>query len=67
MRQGSPIEVPEPCQAEGLHHEVELGLVIGKQGRDIPASHALDHIGGYILALDMTARNLQNQAKEKGE
>ena len=41
-------------------------MVIGKEGRDIPKSSALSHIAGYALALDMTARNLQSEAKKKG-
>lgn len=49
-----------------LHYEVELGVVIGKEGRDIPQSLAMSHVAGYALALDMTARNLQNEAKKKG-
>ncbi|KAG0362165.1 hypothetical protein BC939DRAFT_399526 [Gamsiella multidivaricata] len=58
-----PIEVPAGCE---VHHEVELGVVIGKDGRDIPASEAHKHIAGYTLALDMTARNLQDVAKKAG-
>ncbi|KAJ3042423.1 hypothetical protein HDV00_007379 [Rhizophlyctis rosea] len=57
------IEVPKGTV---VHHEVELGLVISKSGRDIPASKAEEYIGGYFLALDMTARNLQDEAKKKG-
>ncbi|KAF9431976.1 hypothetical protein BGZ76_011455 [Entomortierella beljakovae] len=49
-----------------VHHEVELGVVIGKDGRDIPASKANEYIAGYTLALDMTARNLQQIAKTQG-
>lgn len=41
-------------------------MVIGKEGRDIPKSSAMSHVAGYALALDMTARNLQNEAKKKG-
>ena len=41
-------------------------MVIGKEGKNIPESSAISHIGGYILALDMTARNIQSQAKKKG-
>jgi len=48
------------------HHEVELGLVIGAPGRDIPQEDALNHIAGYTLAVDMTARNVQEVAKSKG-
>ncbi|KAF9153349.1 hypothetical protein BGX20_004946 [Mortierella sp. AD010] len=60
---GQNIEVPSGCE---VHHEVELGVVIGKDGRDIPASKANEHIAGYTLALDMTARNLQQIAKTQG-
>ena len=55
-----------PPRVSELHYEVELGVVIGKGGRDIPKSSALTHVAGYALALDMTARNLQSEAKTKG-
>ena len=55
-----------------MHHEVELGLVIGKPLRNLP-EHTSDHeiissgaIAAYVLAIDMTARNLQAQNKAKG-
>ncbi|KAJ1865232.1 hypothetical protein LPJ73_000072 [Coemansia sp. RSA 2703] len=57
------IEIPQGCV---VHHEVELGVVIGKTGRNISAANAADHIAGYALALDLTARNLQDEAKKKG-
>lgn len=52
-----------------LHYEVELALVIGKQVRDLNASDeagALASIESYALSIDMTARNVQNEAKKKG-
>ncbi|KAN0074024.1 hypothetical protein V8E54_007961 [Elaphomyces granulatus] len=52
-----------------IHYEVELGLVIGKIVRDLdPEDHegALNVIHSYILAIDMTARNVQDEAKRKG-
>ena len=55
-----------PSQVKDLHYEVELGVVIGKEGRDIPEESAMGHVGGYALALDMTARDLQSAAKKKG-
>lgn len=58
------IEVPPGCS--NLHHEVELGVVIGKGGRDIKIADADSHIAGYFLGLDMTAREIQNEAKTKG-
>ncbi|KAF9569165.1 Acylpyruvase fahd1, mitochondrial [Mortierella alpina] len=60
---GQSIEIPEGCE---VHHELELAVVIGKDGRNIRAKDANSYISGYALALDMTARNLQQQAKEKG-
>lgn len=57
-------QVPSKCTE--LHYEVELGVVIGKSGKDIPVASALSHVGGYTLALDMTARNIQSEAKKKG-
>jgi len=58
------IEVPQGC--DNLHHELELGIVIGKNGRDIPQAHAQSYIKGYVLALDMTARQWQEAAKKAG-
>eukprot|EP00461_Guttulinopsis_vulgaris_P003697 UN03698 len=58
------IEIPHGCS--NLHHEVELGIIIGKNGRDIPQSEAMDYVAGYFLGLDMTARELQTVAKNKG-
>ena len=55
-----------PRKCSELHYEVELGVIIGKEGKNIPESSALSHIGGYTLALDMTARNIQSDAKKKG-
>ncbi|CAN6297168.1 unnamed protein product [Urochloa humidicola] len=60
----APIEIPDPL--ESLHHEVELAVVISKRGRDVPEAAAMDFVGGYALALDMTARDLQSAAKSAG-
>lgn len=53
-----------------LHFEVELGLVIGKTVRDLPDnendSQWLDSIEQYVLSIDMTGRNVQEEAKRKG-
>ena len=42
-----------------LDWEVELAVVIGKKGRDIPKAKAYDYVFGYTVCLDMTARELQ--------
>ncbi|ODM14429.1 putative hydrolase [Aspergillus cristatus] len=52
-----------------LHYEVELALVMGKSVRDLDPQDdkgALDAIQSYLLAIDMTARNVQDEAKKKG-
>jgi 2-keto-4-pentenoate hydratase/2-oxohepta-3-ene-1,7-dioic acid hydratase in catechol pathway len=44
-----------------LDWEVELAVVIGRKGRDIPKNRAYDYVFGYTVCLDMTARELQRQ------
>ncbi|RXM31986.1 Acylpyruvase FAHD1, mitochondrial [Acipenser ruthenus] len=64
VTEGSSIMVP--FYSHNLHHEVELGVVIGKGGTAIPQNAAMDHIAGYALCLDMTARDVQDECKTKG-
>ncbi|ORZ24190.1 hypothetical protein BCR42DRAFT_365399 [Absidia repens] len=63
LANGGVIEIPSGCE---VHHEIELAVVIGKTGRDIKKSEATDYIAGYALAIDLTARNVQGEAKKKG-
>jgi 2-keto-4-pentenoate hydratase/2-oxohepta-3-ene-1,7-dioic acid hydratase in catechol pathway len=58
-------EVVIPPQSEEVHHEVEIVAVIGRGGKNIPEDEALEYVAAYALGLDMTARDLQRQAKEK--
>jgi len=46
-------------------HEVELVMVIGKAGSDIPQERALDHVAGYCLGLDMTVRGREDRSFRK--
>nr|XP_056722290.1 acylpyruvase FAHD1, mitochondrial [Euleptes europaea] len=64
VREGSPIL--RPYYSQNLHHEVELGVVIGKRARGVPEEAAMDYVAGYALCLDMTARDTQEQCKKKG-
>jgi acylpyruvate hydrolase len=64
VRRGNPIEIP-PSVKE-LHHEVELGVIIGSKGRDISVNDAMKFVAGYVVALDMTARDIQDEAKKAG-
>ena len=58
--------VPYPSRTSNFHHEVELVVAVGKQGRDIPLSAALDHVFGYAVGNDLTRRDLQADLKSKG-
>lgn len=64
VENGGTIEIPHPLQS--LDYEVELAVVIGKKARDVKQVHAMDYVEGYALALDMTAREIQNPAKAAG-
>jgi 2-keto-4-pentenoate hydratase/2-oxohepta-3-ene-1,7-dioic acid hydratase in catechol pathway len=52
-----------PRQSADVHHELELVAVIGARGRHIAEADALRHVAAYALGLDLTARDLQAQAK----
>ncbi|KAI9219594.1 hypothetical protein BC828DRAFT_385761 [Blastocladiella britannica] len=60
---GRPITIPEQCD---VHHEVELGVVIGKRASRVTEAAAMAHVQGYTLAIDLTARDLQDAAKKAG-
>ena len=47
--------------SENIDYEVELALVIGKDGRDIPMEKAEEYIFGYTIANDITARDIQKK------
>ncbi len=64
--EGEVVRIRYPSLTRSLHHEVELVVAIGKGGRDIPAAAAMDHVWGYAVGLDMTRRDLQNDAKKLG-
>jgi 2-keto-4-pentenoate hydratase/2-oxohepta-3-ene-1,7-dioic acid hydratase in catechol pathway len=47
-----------PRETDQLDYEVELGVVIGRGGRRIEGDEAFDHVAGYVLAIDVTARDV---------
>lgn len=63
IHSGENIEIP---RGSVVHHEVELGVLVGKTGRDIPVNRAMDYVRGYTLALDLTARNFQTELAKNG-
>ncbi len=59
--------IPYPTLTSNLHYEVELVVALSKGGRDISSSEAKDCIFGYAVGIDLTRRDLQATAKEKGQ
>lgn len=55
-----------PKMSNCVHHEIELGVVIGRNGRYISEKDAMDFVLGYLVALDVTARDIQSIAKKNG-
>lgn len=55
-----------PLISNDVHHEVELTVLLGKGGTNIPRETALTHVAGYGIGLDMTMRDVQLEAKKKG-
>jgi len=64
IQEGSKIQLP--ANSTSVHHEVELGVVIGASLSRCSPEEAMTKIGGYALALDMTDRQAQGEAKKKG-
>jgi fumarylpyruvate hydrolase len=56
-------DTPYPTATTNLHHEMELVVAIRTGGAKIPPETALTHIFGYAAGLDLTRRDLQDEAK----
>ncbi len=61
----APIVYPEQLTKE-LDYELEMAIVIGKSGKFFSADEALDHIAGYTIFNDVTARDIQRKEMESG-
>jgi 2,4-diketo-3-deoxy-L-fuconate hydrolase len=59
--EGIPIRFPDRIN----EHELELVIVIGKKGSDIPKEKALDYVAGYALGFDMTTRGSEDRSFRK--
>jgi len=59
--EGIPLRFPD----RRSDHEIELVMVIGKAGSDIPQATALDHVAGYCLGLDITVRGREDRSFRK--
>lgn len=62
---GAGKTVRYPSQSRQFDWEIELVAVIAKRGRRIPAEDALSYVGGYAIGLDLTARDLQFNKRQR--
>lgn len=58
--------IPYPPRTANLHHEIELVIAIGTGGKNIAIDNALEHVFGYAVGNDLTRRDLQYAARDKG-
>lgn len=58
---GHGTDVWAPAGSQELDYELELGIVIGRAGRDIPVTQAWDHVAGFTILNDFSARDLQRR------
>ena len=56
---GPEAEIPWPHYSERMDYELELGIVIGRPGRDLRPEQALDHVLGFTVLNDFSARDIQ--------
>lgn len=59
-------EIPIPSYAEELDFEFELGIVLGRGGRNIPREQAMEHVFGYTVYNDFSARAIQSREMAVG-
>ncbi len=61
-----PSPIILPSYSNEIHYEVELAVEIGVTGKNISVAEAGDFIAGYRIGLDLTARDIQREAKKMG-
>ncbi|MDH6219613.1 fumarylacetoacetate hydrolase family protein [Streptomyces pseudovenezuelae] len=61
---GAHDDIHMPPISDDLDWEAELGVVVGRPGRHIPRSQALEHVAGYTVANDVTVRDWQHRTRE---
>jgi fumarylpyruvate hydrolase len=59
-------KVPYPSATSNLHHEIELVACLAGGGADVPVEAALSLVFGYAVGVDLTRRDLQAAARDKG-
>lgn len=63
-KSGTDIVLPQ--RSKDVHYECEIVVAIGKTAKNVAVAEALDYVAGYGLGIDITARDIQQQAKDKG-
>jgi len=63
---GTEDPIVYPRLTKKLDHEIELGIIIGKGGRYISEDEAWDHIAGFTIFVDVTARDIQSTEMKNG-
>jgi len=58
---GDQVELPDIPEALVFQPEPEFAYIIGRRGRNIPESQALDYVFGYMNFIDISARNIPNR------
>lgn len=61
---GPEAPVVHHAVTQALDYEVELAVIVGKRGRDIPVGRALEYVFGYTIMNDVTARDLQRRHEQ---
>lgn len=64
LAHGETMEIPKWVEGR-VDHEVELGVVIGREARHVSRDDALDYVGGYTILNDVSARTLQQELKNE--
>ncbi len=64
LGQGGTVHIPS--WSRECHHEAELAVLIGRQGKNIGENEALDYVAGYGVAIDLTLRDVQDAVEEEG-
>lgn len=62
----SGVTVPYPPETSNLHYEIELIVAIGRESFGVSREAALDLVFGYGVGIDLTRRDLQFEARDKG-
>lgn len=56
-----------PAQSSEVHFEAEIVVAVANEGKNIATENAMDFVAGFGPGIDLTARDLQREAKQKGQ